>query len=95
MRLIADGSSPLPRAVLVDALEHDDGSTFAPASPLFLAAGDRLRFEGGTLVVLRDGGMRHDVVGDRSWRCRVRPAHRPPLPPVRPTPGATPGDTPL
>ncbi|MEU7698203.1 hypothetical protein [Streptomyces sp. NPDC039028] len=95
MRLIADGSSPLPRAVLVDALEHDDGSTFAPESPLFLAAGDRLRFEGGTLVVLRDGGVRHVLVGDWSWRCHVRPAHRPPPPTARPAPGATPEDTPL
>ncbi|MFV6027010.1 hypothetical protein [Streptomyces sp. NPDC056264] len=85
MRLIADGSTPLPRAVLVDALEHDDGYTFEPASPVFLAAGDQLRFEGGGLVVLRDGGVRHDLVGDWYWRCRVRPAHRPPLPPARHT----------
>ncbi|MEV7376214.1 hypothetical protein AB0O51_35655 [Streptomyces sp. NPDC090301] len=90
MRLIADGSTPLPRAVLVDALEHDDGHTFEPASPLFLAAGDRLRFEGGALVVLREGGKRHDLVGDRYWRCRVRPAPGPPPPPARHTPGKTP-----
>ncbi|MFD3993534.1 hypothetical protein [Streptomyces sp. NPDC058583] len=73
MRIIADGSTPLSRTVLVDALEHDDGYTFEPASPLFLAAGDRLRFEGGALVVLRDGGVRHDLVGDWYWRCRIRP----------------------
>ncbi|MET7759229.1 hypothetical protein ABZT27_31690 [Streptomyces sp. NPDC005389] len=85
MRLIADGSTPLSRAVLVDAFEHDDGYTFEPASPLFLAAGDRLRFEDGVLVVLRDGGVRHDLVGDWYWRCCIRPAYRPGPPPARRT----------
>ncbi|WP_055598644.1 hypothetical protein [Streptomyces aureus] len=72
MRIITDGMTPLSRAVLVDALESDDGRTFEPGSPLLLAAGDRLRFEGDALVVLRDGGVRHDLVGEWSWRCSVR-----------------------
>ncbi|MFJ2931286.1 hypothetical protein ACIO8G_00800 [Streptomyces sp. NPDC087219] len=45
------------------ALENDDGLTFEPASPLFLAAADRLRFQDGALVVLRDGRARHALVG--------------------------------
>ncbi|MET9542807.1 hypothetical protein ABZY16_35815 [Streptomyces sp. NPDC006553] len=85
MRIIADGSTPLSRAVLVDALESDDGLTFEPASPLFLAAGDRLRFEGDVLVVLRDGGVRHALVGDRHWRCSIRPTHRRRFPHTRGT----------
>ncbi|MFF3842654.1 hypothetical protein [Streptomyces sp. NPDC001930] len=73
MRIIADGSTPLSRAALADALENDDGLTFEPTAPLFLAAGDRLRFEDDALVVLRDGGVRHDLLGDWYWRCRIRP----------------------
>ncbi|WP_166028254.1 hypothetical protein [Streptomyces chilikensis] len=69
MRLIADGATPTSRLVLVKDLETDDGYVFEPASPLFLAAGDRITFEDGGLVVVRAGGERLSSAGDWSTRC--------------------------
>ncbi|MFE5829342.1 hypothetical protein ACFQ67_03575 [Streptomyces sp. NPDC056488] len=69
MRLVADGITPISRRVLVDAFETDDGYAFEPASPLFLAAGDRVSFEGDRLVVVRAGGERLAPVGGWSTRC--------------------------
>lgn len=71
MRLVADGATPIPRSVLVDDLETDDGHAFEPASPLFLAAGDRIDFEGDLLVLVRAGGERVAVAGSWSTRCRL------------------------
>ncbi|MFF9624799.1 hypothetical protein [Streptomyces griseosporeus] len=39
------------------------------ASPLFLAAGDRVAIEDGRLVVVRAGGVRLSPAGDWSTRC--------------------------
>ncbi|MFF8413886.1 hypothetical protein [Streptomyces omiyaensis] len=66
---MADGATPVSRSVLVNDLETDDGYAFEPASPLFLAAGDRVGFEGGVLVVVRAGGERLAPAGDWSPRC--------------------------
>ncbi|MEU9720824.1 hypothetical protein [Streptomyces sp. NPDC047976] len=72
MRLIADGATPIPRMVLVEDLETDDGYVFEPAEPLFLAAGDRIAFEGDGLVVVRAAGGRLVPPGSWSTRCRLR-----------------------
>ncbi|MEU2506447.1 hypothetical protein ABZ621_17300 [Streptomyces sp. NPDC007863] len=69
MRLVADGVTPSSRLVLVKDLETDDGYAFELASPLFLAAGDRIAFEDGRLVVVRAGGVRLSPAGDWSTRC--------------------------
>ncbi|MEU2550071.1 hypothetical protein AB0M38_33735 [Streptomyces sp. NPDC051742] len=69
MRLVADGATPTSRLVLVKDLETDDGYAFELASPLFLAAGDRIAFEDGRLVVVRARGERLSPAGDWSTRC--------------------------
>ncbi|MFB7037573.1 MULTISPECIES: hypothetical protein [unclassified Streptomyces] len=69
MRLVADGTTPIPRRVLAEDLETDDGYAFEPASPLFPAAGDRISFEGDRLVVVRAGGERLSPAGGWSTRC--------------------------
>ncbi|WP_314245081.1 hypothetical protein [Streptomyces sp. DSM 40907] len=46
MRLIADGATPIPRSVLVEDLETDNGRAFELAGPLFLAAGSPKRVAG-------------------------------------------------
>ncbi|WP_406054373.1 hypothetical protein OG462_03675 [Streptomyces sp. NBC_01077] len=69
MRLVADGATPTSRFVLVKDLETDDGYAFELAGPLFLAASDRIVFEGGRLVVVRAGGERLSPAGDWSTRC--------------------------
>lgn len=69
MRLVADGATPTSRLVLVKELETDDGYVFEPASPLFRAAGDRIAFEDGRLVVVRTGGGPLSPAGDWSTRC--------------------------
>ncbi|MEU9039817.1 hypothetical protein AB0D45_33605 [Streptomyces sp. NPDC048352] len=74
MRLTADGTTPVPRAVLARHLETDDGHAFEPAGPLFLFAGDRIASEGGALVVLRADGRRLTAAGGWATRCRGRAA---------------------
>lgn len=69
MRLVADGATPTPRLVLVKDLETDDGYALELASPLFLAAGDRVAFEDGSLVAVRASGVRLSQAGDWSTRC--------------------------
>lgn len=69
MRLVADGATPTSRLVLVKDLETDDGYAFEVASPLFLAAGDRVVFEGSRLVVVRASGVRLPPAGGWSTRC--------------------------
>ncbi|RSS86823.1 hypothetical protein EF903_18210 [Streptomyces sp. WAC05292] len=69
MRLVADGATPIPRSVLVKDLTTDDGYAFEAARPLFLAAGDRIAFEDGGLVVVRAGGQRLSTCGEWSTRC--------------------------
>lgn len=69
MRLVADGATPTSRLVLVKDLETDDGYAFELASPLFLAAGDRIGFEGDGLIVVRAGGERLSPAGGWSTRC--------------------------
>ncbi|MFF4277128.1 hypothetical protein [Streptomyces sp. NPDC001536] len=70
MRLTADGATPIPRSVLVEELETDEGHAFELTRPLFLATGDRIGFEGDGLVVVRSCGVRLTVDGDWSTRCR-------------------------
>lgn len=69
MHLVADGATPASRLVLVNDLETDDGYAFELASPLFLAASDRVVFEDGRLVVVRASGGRLSPAGDWSTRC--------------------------
>lgn len=69
MRLVTDGATPTSRLLLVKDLETDDGYAFELASPLFLAVGDRVAFEGSRLVVVRANGVRLSPAGDWSTRC--------------------------
>ncbi|MCG8969069.1 hypothetical protein [Streptomyces sp. CL12-4] len=69
MRLVADGTTPTSRLVLVKDFETDDGYAFELAGPLFLAAGDRIAFESDRLVVVRASGERLSPAGDWSTRC--------------------------
>ncbi|MFC9589819.1 hypothetical protein ACFTUC_08470 [Streptomyces sp. NPDC056944] len=69
MRLVADGTTPITRLVLVKDLKTDDGYAFELASPLFLAADDRVAFEDGSLVVVQASGVRLSPAGDWSTRC--------------------------
>jgi hypothetical protein len=75
MRLIADGTTPTSRLVLVNDLETDAGYAFELNAPLFLAAGDRIHFEDTQLVVVREGGDR--ILPAGSWAAlqenRLRP----------------------
>jgi hypothetical protein len=75
MRLIADGTTPASRMVLVNELETDHGYAFELDSPLFLAVGDRISFDDGNLVVARASGKRLSPAGSWSTRCRI--GHRP------------------
>ncbi|MFJ4338220.1 hypothetical protein [Streptomyces sp. NPDC088915] len=70
-RLTADGVTPISRSVLVKDLETDDGHAFESASPLFLAAGDRIAFADGGLVVVRADGARLTPAG--GWATRRGP----------------------
>ncbi|MFC8269798.1 hypothetical protein ACFUIZ_29365 [Streptomyces cinereoruber] len=70
MRLTADGTTPISRSVLVNDFETDDGYAFVLASPLFLAAGDRVALGRDGLVVTRTDGARLTPAGDWSTRCR-------------------------
>ncbi|MGW7318906.1 hypothetical protein [Streptomyces sp. NPDC054865] len=77
MRLIADGTTVISRLVVVNDLETDDGHAFELADPLFLAVGDRVRFEGDGLVVVRAaGGEPLARTGDRVTRCGLRGGRR-------------------
>lgn len=71
MRLIADGTTPTSRLVLVNDLETDAGYAFELNAPLFLAAGDRISFENSQLVVVREGGDRILPAGSWATRCRI------------------------
>jgi hypothetical protein len=71
MRLEADGATPISRLALVKDLETDNGYAFEPASPLFLAPGDRIAFEGSGLVVVWAAGERLTPTGGWSTRCRL------------------------
>ena len=71
MRLVADGTTPTSRLVLVNDLETDDGYAFELASPLLLAPGDRISFEDEKLVVVRVSGQRTLPVGNWSTRCHT------------------------
>lgn len=70
--LIADGTTPNERLVLVDCLATDDGYAFELDQPFFLAVGDRIAFENGDPVVMRSGGDWFTPRG--SWATRCRPA---------------------
>ncbi|WP_329485045.1 hypothetical protein OG618_00360 [Kitasatospora sp. NBC_01246] len=71
MRLIADGTTTASQLVLVNELESDDGYAFELDSPLFLAVGDQVSFEGSDLVVARASGERLRAAGSWSTRCRI------------------------
>ncbi|MFD3553429.1 hypothetical protein ACFWWA_15100 [Streptomyces goshikiensis] len=69
MRLVVDGATPTSRLVLVKDLKTDDGYAFELASPLVLAASDRIAFEDGRLVVVAASGERRSPAGRWSTRC--------------------------
>ncbi|MFF4318986.1 hypothetical protein [Streptomyces sp. NPDC001568] len=77
MRLIADGATPIARLVMVNDLETEDGHAFELAEPLFLAVGDRIRFEGDALIVVRAGGG-EPLTPSGGWatRCGLRAGRR-------------------
>ena len=71
MRLPTDGVTPIPRLVVVDDLGMDDGYFCELESPLFLAPGDRVLFDGrgSRLVVTRAGGETFSPAGTWGVRC--------------------------
>ncbi|MDX3538105.1 hypothetical protein PV721_27880 [Streptomyces sp. MB09-01] len=71
MRLIADGTTPILRSVLVDELTTDDGYAFELADPLLLPAGDRIALEGVGLLVTRADVELVTRAGNWSTRCDV------------------------
>ncbi|MEV6682459.1 hypothetical protein AB0N09_37205 [Streptomyces erythrochromogenes] len=70
MRVITDGVTPVPRMMLVDDLETDDGRFCELDRPLFLEIGDRIGFDGRTLSVTRKSGKTYSPAGDWGIRCR-------------------------
>ncbi|MEU1720514.1 hypothetical protein [Nonomuraea sp. NPDC005692] len=58
MKVAADGRTPLPRSLIANEVETDDGYVFELESPLLLNVDDRLGFENGRLVVERVAGGR-------------------------------------
>ncbi|WBP91312.1 hypothetical protein [Kitasatospora cathayae] len=73
MLLIADGVTPVPRMMLVDDLETDSGGFCELDSPLFLAIGDRISFDGRSLSVTRANGETFSPSGEWGIRCRRGP----------------------
>ncbi|MFF7589348.1 hypothetical protein ACFZCK_17860 [Kitasatospora purpeofusca] len=73
MLLPADRVSPVPRLTLVDDLETDGGGFCEPDSPLFLAIGDRISFDGRSLSVTRASGGTFSPSGEWGIRCRRDP----------------------
>ncbi|MGW7025601.1 hypothetical protein OG264_36200 [Streptomyces xanthophaeus] len=72
MLLPTDGVTPVPRLVLVDDLQTDDGYFCTLSAPLFLAPGDRVRFDRSSLRVTRANGEAFAPVGTWGVRCRIR-----------------------
>jgi hypothetical protein len=72
MRLAADGRTRVRRLVPASVLHTDTGYDFCPATPMFLAAGDRFTLEDGHVVVLRSHGGATAVAGAWATRCRGR-----------------------
>ncbi|MFE7182529.1 hypothetical protein [Streptomyces erythrochromogenes] len=70
MRLITDGVTPVPRMMLVDDLETDDGRFCELDGPLFLGIGDRVRFDGRSLSVTLKSGETFSPTGTWGIRCR-------------------------
>ncbi|MFC8717886.1 hypothetical protein [Kitasatospora sp. NPDC057198] len=72
MRLPTDGVTPVSRLVMLDDLENDDGYFCELASPLFLAPGDRVLFDGmrASLAVTRANGETFSPTGTWGVRCR-------------------------
>ncbi|MER6916124.1 hypothetical protein ABT354_31010 [Streptomyces sp. NPDC000594] len=69
MRLLVDGTTPVPKSVLVDHLEMDAGYVFELVEPLVLFAGDRIGFEATALVITRADGARLTHAGHWATRC--------------------------
>ncbi|MER7734028.1 hypothetical protein ABTX80_24370 [Streptomyces erythrochromogenes] len=76
MRLITDGITPVPRMMLVDDLETDDGRFCELDRPLFLRIGDRIDFDGRTLSVTPKSGEAFSPSGAWGIRCRRRGGRR-------------------
>ncbi|MFF3075418.1 hypothetical protein, partial [Kitasatospora sp. NPDC057936] len=73
MLLLADGVTPVPRMMLVNDLETDSGGFCELNSPLFLAVGDRIAFDGRSLLVSRASGESFSPNGEWGIRCRRGP----------------------
>ncbi|MFF7459212.1 hypothetical protein [Kitasatospora sp. NPDC008115] len=71
MRVNFDGITPLPRMLLLsEFLLHSDFRVGLD-EPVFVAAGDRVSYEGGDVVVTRPTGeRRRHPARDSYWICR-------------------------
>ncbi|MFD7732975.1 hypothetical protein ACFV6F_21605 [Kitasatospora phosalacinea] len=71
MRLATDGVTPVPRLVMVNDLGKEDGYFCELTSPLFLAPGDRVLFDGmkSNLTVTRASGETFSPTGKWGVRC--------------------------
>ncbi|MET9617643.1 hypothetical protein [Kitasatospora indigofera] len=71
MRIDADGVTPVPRLLLIGEFQLRSGFHVDLDKPVFVAAGDRVSYEDGAVVVTRpSGGRRSHSVRDGSWICR-------------------------
>ncbi|MEV7123767.1 hypothetical protein [Kitasatospora griseola] len=71
MRIDFDGVTPVPRMLLLSEFQLHSDFHVELERPVFVAAGDRVSYKGGAVVVTRSTGERHRyLVGDSYWICR-------------------------
>ncbi|MFE2176670.1 hypothetical protein [Kitasatospora sp. NPDC059462] len=71
MRIDFDGVTPVPRMLLLSEFQLHSDFHVELERPVFVAAGDRVSYEVGAVVVTRSTGERHRYPeGDSYWICR-------------------------
>ncbi|MFF0746620.1 hypothetical protein ACFYVL_40150 [Streptomyces sp. NPDC004111] len=71
MRFDFDGVTPVPRMLLVSGFQLDSGFHVGLDRPVFVAAGDRVSYGGGAVVVTRPSGEHcRYPAGGSHWICR-------------------------
>ncbi|MFF0413555.1 hypothetical protein ACFYUY_24345 [Kitasatospora sp. NPDC004745] len=75
MHLAVDGETPVPRFVMVDDIGRADGYYCALSSPLFLAPGDRILFDGMRSVLTVTRATGEVLSPEGTWGVRCGSAH--------------------
>ncbi|MFF7216715.1 hypothetical protein ACFZAU_40355 [Streptomyces sp. NPDC008238] len=71
MRLNSDGVSPVPRMLLLSEIQLYAAFQVGLDAPVLVAAGDRISYQDGGLVVTRSSGERYtNPIRDSYWICR-------------------------